>query len=109
RLLEVEVDAGVVVGQVTDGQVLPEVQFVVATAGRQQERALKGRRPDDGAVQHPVHVVVDRVAVVGGLAHGGVGVRAQEQCVGPAHPCQPEGGQRATDHGGEVAGLRGQL
>src|ERR1700677_194220 len=60
RLGEVQLDAGRVVRQVADGQVLAKAQLVVAAACGRQERAIDGGCPDDVAVDDVVEVLPDR-------------------------------------------------
>ena len=53
RLVEVEPDAGRVVVQIADGQVLAQAQLEVAATGGQQEPSGDGGRPQDGLVELP--------------------------------------------------------
>jgi len=108
RLLQVQADLVVGVREVADRQVLAEVQAEVAAPGCQHDRTADRGRPDDVAGQQPLDVLDDRIAVVAGLAHLGVGVGAEQHRVRAVHTGHPKLAQRLSDRRRVVLGVGGQ-
>src|SRR5207247_5530608 len=67
-LLQVQADDGVRVVEVSDGDILADVQIEVAATGREDKGSGDGRRPNDLALEKALDVAQHRVSVVAGRA-----------------------------------------
>src|SRR5699024_1725895 len=85
RFGEVELDVLGVVREVPDRQVLADVQGEVAAARGQHHRPVHPGRPHDLAVDEALEVLLDRIAVVGGLRDRGERLGVQQDRVGAVH------------------------
>lgn len=65
--------------RIADGDVLADIQFEIATAGREHEAAFDGGRPDDPSVYDALDMVENRIALVASSAGGGIRICAQHQ------------------------------
>src|SRR5271156_2391778 len=61
-LLEVQFDRGCGMVEVADGDVLPDFQFEIATAGGQHQSPLEGRGPNDPSVHQTLNMAKDGIA-----------------------------------------------
>src|ERR1700684_3726612 len=66
-LLKIKANGRVRVREITDGDILPEVEFEIATSRGQDKGTLNGWSPDDVAVDNALDVFQDRVAVIAGF------------------------------------------
>ena len=78
-LLQVQFDGGGGMAQVTDGDVLADIQFEIAAAGRQHDATFDGWGPDDLAVDKTLNMLKDRIAFVAPAADGRVRRCTQQQ------------------------------
>src|SRR5882762_463162 len=82
RLLQVQADGGIGVAEITDGDVLANVQVEIAATSGQHESASNRGGPYDLIVDEPFDVFEDRVSVVAGLGECGVGVGTEQHGIG---------------------------
>jgi len=87
ELLEVQLDAVRIVREVADREILAEVELVVTSPDRKQERPVDSRRPNDltFSPQDPDDVLEDRVAVVGTFGNGRESISAEQQAIRATH------------------------
>ena len=67
--------------EITNGEVLTDIQFEVPTARGEHEPALNGRRPDDPAIHHTLDMMKDRIPIVASAGHGCVCARPKHKCI----------------------------
>src|SRR5208282_959862 len=73
-LLQVQANGGIGVAEITDGDVLTDVQVEIAATRSQHECAGNGGRPNDLIFNQPFNVLQHRISMVASLGECGVGV-----------------------------------
>src|SRR5689334_10518600 len=71
-LLEIQFNDCTGMALVTDRDVLTVIQLKITTAGRHDEPAFNGRRPNNSSVHHSLNMVQDRIPLVASPADGSV-------------------------------------
>src|ERR1700732_3331208 len=94
--------------QMTDRDVLADMQVEIATAGGQDNGAGDGRGPNDLAVDDPSKVLQHRIPVVSGLGDGCVLVGAEQHRVRTVDADETQLTERVGDRVRVVARVGGQ-
>ena len=89
RLLQVQADGVISVAEITDGDVLTDVQIEIAATGSQHECAGNGGGLDDFIFHQPFDVLQHRVSVVAGFGECSIGIGAEQYGIGAVDTDEP--------------------
>ena len=81
--MQVEFDSLICVSQISNGDILSNVQIEISPTGSHDKGALNGGSPYDLIVDQPLHMLQHRIALITGLSQFRIGIGAEEYRVRP--------------------------